>query len=549
MSRQMGHFNTVSTEKVLQNLMHGVAGKSKAYTVGVNQDQTGTGPYSVTPFGMVLDPMYFLNLENQLNSGNGYDESLAAVLHTTAHLRFSTYFNQVKNLKHLSLAVVSIFEDARVERKLDAQIPGVSEIFGHFIDTERALAIPGVEGILAKIICSLHANENIFDDYLCAKALKISNDLLEKSASFEDYRFAGSILANDLGQIRLNFDPSNYRTWPPYRDDNSILWAEKKSAEQVQDVITSREPSPASSEIKPEIEEIRTFFYDEWDYEKNSYRMGHVTVIEESFDNLQKKKQGIKLTPVQEAKRAVVTRVPHSALSRYSEEGELFDIDRTVQRSIDLQCGITPNNQLFKNAQKKRTKVGITVLLDASESANDRLPGTYSSVLDFEKSAIIRLSTLFNQEKIPFSVFSFNSNTHQSVNIKAHKQFDQAWDEGIEKNIKNIHAKYSTRLGAAIRHMGTVTQQTVHQNVLIILTDGEPSDVDIVDSDYLCEDARVAVESLKNENTKIICFQIGKSNQEQSEKIFSKSNVQACDVKHLEMSLIDVMKKLRSNFG
>ena len=56
---------------------------------------------------------------------------------------------------------------------------------------------------------------------------------------------------------------------------------------------------------------------------------------------------------------------------------------------------------------------------------------------------------------------------------------------------------YSTRLGAAIRQAGMdLIKQPNYRKLLLILSDGEPSDIDVEDQDYLLEDAKYAVRRL-----------------------------------------------------
>ncbi|WP_164107781.1 hypothetical protein, partial [Serratia marcescens] len=60
-----------------------------------------------------------------------------------------------------------------------------------------------------------------------------------------------------------------------------------------------------------------------------------------------------------------------------------------------------------------------------------------------------------------------------------------------------LQSSFSTRLGAAIRHAGVdLAGQRSYRRLLLVVTDGEPSDIDIEDRRYLVEDARKAVQSL-----------------------------------------------------
>jgi hypothetical protein len=53
-----------------------------------------------------------------------------------------------------------------------------------------------------------------------------------------------------------------------------------------------------------------------------------------------------------------------------------------------------------------------------------------------------------------------------------------------------IEAGYSTRIGAAMRHAAEdLKRQQTHRRLLLVVTYGEPSDIDVTDRKYLVEDA------------------------------------------------------------
>lgn len=54
-----------------------------------------------------------------------------------------------------------------------------------------------------------------------------------------------------------------------------------------------------------------------------------------------------------------------------------------------------------------------------------------------------------------------------------------------------LKGKLSTRMGVAMRHAyKELAAQQTHRRLLSIITDGEPSDIDVDDNRYLIEDAR-----------------------------------------------------------
>ena len=72
--------------------------------------------------------------------------------------------------------------------------------------------------------------------------------------------------------------------------------------------------------------------------------------------------------------------------------------------------------------------------------------------------------------------------------------------------LAGLRGGYSTRIGAAIRHAGAdLKRQLTHRRLLLIVTDGEPSDVDVPEREYLVEDARKAVQELGHHGVDVFC--------------------------------------------
>ena len=60
-----------------------------------------------------------------------------------------------------------------------------------------------------------------------------------------------------------------------------------------------------------------------------------------------------------------------------------------------------------------------------------------------------------------------------------------------------MQAGYSTRMGAAMRHAAhTLEHRQADKKLMLILTDGEPADIDVKDKKLLIQDAHKAVQEL-----------------------------------------------------
>src|SRR5260370_17149315 len=93
----------------------------------------------------------------------------------------------------------------------------------------------------------------------------------------------------------------------------------------------------------------------------------------------------------------------------------------------------------------------------------------------------------------PFSMLAFASNGRDDVEMTTVKRFDEAYDRACVGRLAALSSGLSTRLGAALRHAGEVISHArSFRKLVIVLTDGEPCDIDVADPLDLVEDARPA---------------------------------------------------------
>ena len=84
---------------------------------------------------------------------------------------------------------------------------------------------------------------------------------------------------------------------------------------------------------------------------------------------------------------------------------------------------------------------------------------------------------------------------------------------------------FSTRLGAAVRQAGDeLVKQTNYRKLLLIISDGEPSDIDVDDNEYLVEDAKYAVKRLAYNGIDVFCVGVESESNKNLSRIFGNKN-------------------------
>ena len=85
-------------------------------------------------------------------------------------------------------------------------------------------------------------------------------------------------------------------------------------------------------------------------------------------------------------------------------------------------------------------------------------------------------------------------------------------------------------MGAALRHAGNeIAGQLSHRRLILVVTDGEPSDVDVEDRKYLVEDARKAVHELGRQGIDVFCVALDSGGDEYLSRIFGRRNAVQID--------------------
>ena len=304
---------------------------------------------------------------------------------------------------------------------------------------------------------------------------------------------------------------------PAYRDDNQGLWdlpsAGAAAGEAVYDSVRfeQSETEPADREreaqgdgsanvaqLVPEEAEvgIAVARYPEWDYMISRDRNEWTTVSEYNpADGSAEKIDAIFERYPETAYRidALVqaAKVSRPTRLRRQREGDRLDLEATIGAAIDLRAGLTPSSDIYARLERRWRDLSVLVLIDASQSTNDIVKGAGRPVLELERDATSLLAHAMDGMGDPFAIHAFCSDTREDVHYYRLKDFDTRWDTLAKWRLAGVVGKYSTRMGAALRHAGRdLAACHSYRKLLLLVSDGEPSDVDIADRRYLVEDAR-----------------------------------------------------------
>ena len=132
---------------------------------------------------------------------------------------------------------------------------------------------------------------------------------------------------------------------------------------------------------------------------------------------------------------------------------------------------------------------------------------------------------------VPCAVAAFSSNGRQAVRLSTVKALGQAADDSLTQRLLALRRSGSTRLGAALRHAttrlgGLPGSGRGASHWVLLLSDGQPHDVDVHDRRYLVDDARHAVHHARRRAVRRACLAIGRDAEPDALRIFGRGGTQ-----------------------
>jgi hypothetical protein len=544
--RQIEYFSLQSADAmaVMQRERHGTLlvdneRKLETYMRALWDDADYLVPYSVA-FDDLRKPMPYFDdqgirlpdVYDDIDGVTGINRYRAALAHMAAHRRWSQKMI-VDNWSPFQRVAVEIFEDSRVEYLACQRFPGLRKLFLalHPVPKEEDLALEE-KGISVFRLRLAMVSRAILD-----QDCKYENpDVREFVGRFHELMATGGSTSAAMASLALSFiartrvqrdlSPRIYfeNTEVDYRDDNRHLWIyiEESDEDEMFEHLDKRQTEEEAHEGLP------PRHYDEWDYNAQNYRPDWVSVYEalhprgnaSKIDNLLAKHDRL----AKRLKALLDMLKPQGRVRvRFQEEGSELDLDVAIRSLIDFKGGANPDPRINMSHRTDGRSVAVTLLLDLSQSLGEKAAGCNQTILELSQEAVSLLAWSIQQVGDPFAIGGFHSNTRHDVRYYHIKGFKEPWGDEVKSRLAEMEAGYSTRMGAAMRHAGHYLKtQKADKKLMLILTDGEPADIDAHDPQMLIQDARQAVNELDRDGIYSYCINLDPKADEYVSDIFGK---------------------------
>ncbi|CAN8139727.1 nitric oxide reductase NorD protein [uncultured Thiomicrorhabdus sp.] len=500
------------------------------------------------------------------------EQFLCSALHAAAHDIYSIPSDS-SGLNNRQLVLISLFEDARVEYLASLKFNGIQRLFSQQFKKQPSSSFMFDE-LLYAIAFSLINKVSDDSHPLVCKAVTLFYQSVNTNVHNPDlFRSAALAIANDIGQMRISMNETKEFVLCSYRDDNAYLWRcfdEVSSVDseqgmprdsvsvtgvayqEVEDGSTvadfdDREAvvsnglvfqsveHEAQSSLRSLVRVTGDYQYPEWDYKIARWKTGWCTLQEKVLrgqhsgalqDKLEQYRPFInKLLRIVQSYQAQMHRM------KKQEEGVELDFDAIIDLMAELRTGASSAESkiYIDHLKQHRQEVALLVLIDLSESMNDLLDEGDKSVLDLTKDSTVVLSELLDGLGHAYAIHGFNSNGRGDVSYLNIKDFEQTASDALV-NLSSVTAEYSTRLGAALRHARhKIENRDERHKLILVITDGQPSDIDVYDDKYLIEDAAMAVKLMEASGCRSFCLSLDKDADDYVQRIFRKGHYEVVE--------------------
>jgi Mg-chelatase subunit ChlD len=518
-------------------------------------------PYPVAPEGdepngmqphLEADGLRLPEVLDTLNGISGLAQYRAMLAHLAAHREFSQPL-VADNLSPLQRLAVECFEDARVDHLVLRRYPGLRPTLlalhpspAATVDLARQSGLRVRLTLLSRALLQVDLSEadplrqQVRDRFLAELASGPSSTRHMADLALE-WAARTRVPSDQFAQVAFE------HTHVPWRDDNRHLWTfiEAGDEEEAFDQRQRKAPEAATS-LPPRL-------YPEWDAAASQLRPDWTSV----YDTLQPPGQASDIAALMQRhqgtarhlKRLLDALKPQDRTRlRRQEEGTELDLDAALRSLVDARAsGQPPDTRVQMSTRSNGRDMAVLLLLDLSASVNDPVPGSPGeTVLSLSRAAVALLAWAISQLGDQLAIAGFHSNTRHEVRYLHIKGFGETWaDDAPQARLAAVQGAWSTRMGAALRHAGhLLSGRQADRRLLLVLTDGQPADVDVSDPDHLIADAAQAVRTLDAQGLHTHCVSLDAKADDYVARIFGPRHSVIDRVEQLPRRLPEVFVAL-----
>ena len=283
--------------------------------------------------------------------------------------------------------------------------------------------------------------------------------------------------------------------------------------------------------------EVKTYFYDEWDFRATDYKPRWCAVRErvleegsdEFYEGIMREYAGL----VNETQRQFELLRPETFRKiKKLEDGEDVDLDAAIEFISQKKAGHGDVPKIYWRRNKIERDVAVAFLLDMSASTDEEIdkrrprnatdtsdPRRYyqwlaqnrtqalmeppKRIIDLEKESLVLLTRALETIDDRYGIYGFSGYGRENVEYFVIKDLDEPFDDRIMRRIDKVTPIRSTRMGPAIRHTTWKLEESdAKARILFLVSDGRPQDHgygrDRTEKEYAIHDTHKALVEAKH---------------------------------------------------
>ncbi|MCW8909473.1 MAG: nitric oxide reductase activation protein NorD [Gammaproteobacteria bacterium] len=508
----------------------------------------------------------------------------ATAAHMAAHMCYSTSPISAEQLSPAQMFFIGFMEDARIEFKAKNDFPGLKKLWISLLkiaDEDEHPEHPTMLVLEHIALMLLDNSVTTKDEQLASFVEKFHNEIEDRQ---DDNQFSWHMGMDLFNIFMARKEVPSLRILEririPYRDDNRYVWefeefdanvefeyvpaSQRQVRKQVSVIEMANEVDcelagddaqeiwTCSTNMRPYEDDLTDeqvsfndmwgkepvsdpFHYQEWDYQIQLHRPDWATVYERRQpkgdpDDIKMILDEYK--PIAHRIKQIIDLLTPEGVQRMRglEDGDEIDINAAVDAMISIRMGEQPNPRITMRNVVKNRDLSVVVLMDLSESTNEAMAGSDKTVLQLTREAATLVSTAINGIGDPFALHGFASDGRHDVQYYRFKDFNQHFDDETKSRLAGMKGGLSTRMGAALRHAGHhLLKQQEKRKLILLVTDGEPADIDERDPQHLRHDTKKAVEELYGSGILTYCLTLDPNADTYVKRIFGENNYTIID--------------------
>ncbi len=328
------------------------------------------------------------------------------------------------------------------------------------------------------------------------------------------------------------------------------------NAEQMDEITLSVNRKRAASQLRIDLdlspgavdgERLRgEHTYPEWNFRTQSNLPDHCRVLTGVLE------EAVDREVLDQATRRRIRRVrrqfealrPRREWLRGQLDGSELDMDAVVRAHCDRTAMGQNSEGQYMAAVPHARDLAVSILVDTSLSTDAWVQDR--RVIDIEKEALLVLALGLASCGDDYCIQSFTSRRRRQVWVHTVKFFEEPMSEMVRRRIAALQPGQYTRMGTAIRHSADQLKRRPNRHrLLLVLSDGKPSDNDYYEGRYAVEDTRRAILDARRAGLSVFGITIDEEAQQYIAQLFGPGGyAMVHKPEHLSQALPGIYRQL-----